>query len=159
MGLSELEIRFYTGHLIDPATTTGVVEVGQAPVLNIVDALMPTVGMLGYHRAAGWALAMDRAIIEARQKRLVLCPIEVTLTGMNRSFPDGREINVATMKPDEVQHCELMHLGRISSEVGGIIGEVLRNGFSKLAAGAERALDLSDDAGRDEQGKHNTSAN
>lgn len=153
MGLSELEIRFYTGNLIDPATTTGVVEVGQAPVLNVVDALMPRVGMLGYHRAAGWSLAMDRAIIEARQKRLILCPIEVTLSGMNRSFPDGKEINVATMKPDEVEHCELMHLGRVSSEVGSIIGEVLRKGYTKLAAAAESSLDLSDDAVRSEQAK------
>lgn len=120
-----MEIKFYTAQMINPLHDKGDVEIKDAPLFKGASA--PANGLLGYHKSHSLSLAMRSLIHEAVKKGSVLATIEVSVANLKKEDPKGSSINVASLKPDEVKHCEVMHLGRVSAPLRQKIIDILKD--------------------------------
>ena len=121
-----MEIRFYTAKVIDPTKDSGAIDLTNAPPLEGAGA--PEIGLLGYHKSSGLSKALARILLEAVQNKHVVAFAEITVSNLKRNLPgEDSKINVANMKPEEVPHCEIMHLGRVSASLRQEIVEILKS--------------------------------
>lgn len=130
-----MDIRYYTAKVLPQLD--GVIELDSAPSYN--GSALPESGMLGYHEASALSLAARELVMKAMKEKNIFVTFEITVSGLNSETRDGRKINIASLKPDEVQYCDIMHLGRISAP----LRQNLVDFFRSIAKTAEQKVKLS----------------
>ena len=130
-----MDIRFYTAQTIKNQER-GTIEAENAPALE--GSALPTMGMVGYHEASALAIASRQMVMDAMKRKNIFVTLDITISNLNNEFPNGKKINIASMKPDEVQHCDILHLGRISAPLRQNLVEFFRS----IATTAEQKIKL-----------------
>lgn len=133
-----MEIRFYTANVIN-SKVQGDVDLQDAPLLE--GSGKPKFGLKGYYSAPALSFALRPTIVEAMKSKKVVAFLEVTVSNLNdRLTPEmQKSFSTTNMKPEELPHCDLLHINRISSALRKEIVEILQDG----ADTAEKRLALS----------------
>ncbi len=131
-----MDIRFYTAQMINPTIDKGVIEVKNAPFLT--DATGPEHGLLGYHKASALSIASRNLVVAAIKNKSIFVTLDITVANLRSEDDHGNKLKIASMKPEEVKFCEVIHLGRLTASLRQNMIDI----FKSVAVTAEQKVML-----------------